>query len=104
MEHHRCFTRERYAHKMKERYTEGRRAIPRSRLWWPNLLILALDIGLLYVGVPLIAFHAFLFLHECGHSTFSRYKGMNFLAGHAASLLCGIPYYSWKHIHAQHHL
>lgn len=45
----------------------------------------------------------FVLLHEAGHHTLFRQRGLNRLAGHIAALFALIPYESWQRIHARHH-
>ena len=54
--------------------------------------------------IPMAMFQAFSVLHDCGHSSFSANRRVNTLVGHYASLLCCMPYFPWKYIHAEHHV
>ena len=46
----------------------------------------------------------FVLLHEAGHRTLFRSRGLNALAGHVASFWAGIPFASWRHVHQRHHV
>jgi omega-3 fatty acid desaturase (delta-15 desaturase) len=86
----------------------------------PTLAVILLDVGLLcavrnlldrgWVGyitsqliIAVLCFHSFAILHECGHGSATRWRWLNVLLGHCASVLCFIPFYSWKYIHLKHH-
>ncbi|HMI91428.1 MAG TPA: fatty acid desaturase [Polyangiales bacterium] len=87
----------------------------------PTLGVLILDLALLYaiallirggtwteycasqLLIPVVCFHNFSLMHECGHGSASRSRALNLLIGHYASLFCFVPYFSWKYIHQQHH-
>lgn len=45
----------------------------------------------------------FVILHECGHDTLFRHKGLNFCVGHLASVATFIPFLCWETVHRQHH-
>lgn len=51
----------------------------------------------------IVFFNSFALMHECGHGSASRYRIVNTITGHWASLFCFIPYFPWKYIHQQHH-
>lgn len=53
--------------------------------------------------LSIVFFRAFCLLHECGHESATRFRWLNTLLGHCVSILCFLPYYSWKHSHNQHH-
>jgi acyl-lipid omega-6 desaturase (Delta-12 desaturase) len=63
---------------------------------WPEYLAAQLLI-------PLLCFHNFSLLHECGHGVATRSRVLNTLIGHYASVFCFIPFFPWKYIHQQHH-
>ncbi len=54
--------------------------------------------------LPIAMFQAFSLLHECGHGNLSRSRLVNTLVGHYASVLCCMPYFPWKYVHAEHHV
>lgn len=56
-----------------------------------------------HVVLPVVFFQAFGLLHECGHGSFSTSRTFNALVGHCASLLCFLPFFPWKYVHAEHH-
>ena len=41
--------------------------------------------------------------HDCGHGSFSRYKGLNHLVGHITHTFILVPYHSWRISHRTHH-
>ena len=45
----------------------------------------------------------FVLLHESGHSTLFRTKALHKPVGHLAAFFAGIPFHSWKAVHALHH-
>lgn len=45
----------------------------------------------------------FVLLHESGHSTLFRTKALHKPVGHVAAFFAGIPFVSWKAVHALHH-
>jgi len=42
--------------------------------------------------------------HDCGHNSFSRSRVLNIVVGHLALLPLVYPFFSWKHVHALHHM
>jgi len=58
--------------------------------------------GQTFLAVALLQW--FILLHEAGHGTLFKGRKMNLLTGHVASLLVGIPFFSWRQIHNLHHL
>jgi omega-6 fatty acid desaturase (delta-12 desaturase) len=63
--------------------------------------------GEFFVAQLLLAtvfFQAFALLHECAHGSASSRAWVNVVVGHAASVVCGLPFYPWRAIHQQHHL
>lgn len=87
-----------------------------------SLVIVVLDVGLLaawwallkqggwlayvvsQVLLAIVMFHGFCLVHEAGHGNCSRKRWVNTLIGHYASVFCALPYFSWKHMHARHHV
>ena len=63
------------------------------------------DIGywLLEATAGLLLFRWFVLLHECGHGTLFRRRAVNTVVGHLASILCLMPYFTWRRIHREHH-
>lgn len=58
------------------------------------------------VGQMLLALgftQAFVLLHEAGHRTLFRQRGLNDAIGLIAGFVALIPYASWRPIHARHH-
>lgn len=58
-------------------------------------------------GIALTAFSQllwFVLLHECGHRTLFRRAVTNEGVGHVAGFLAMIPFYTWRDVHAAHHL
>jgi len=53
--------------------------------------------------LPVALFQAFSLLHECGHGSFSTQRTLVTAVGHYASLLCFLPFFPWKYLHAEHH-
>lgn len=45
----------------------------------------------------------FFLLHEAGHATLFRHRGLNETAGYAAGFFAIIPFAIWKRIHQRHH-
>ncbi|MDP7034422.1 MAG: fatty acid desaturase [Planctomycetota bacterium] len=62
-------------------------------VWLPGQIVLAIAM-----------LQWFCVLHECGHETLFPGKTANTLAGHFASVFCGLPYFAWKWIHYRHHV
>jgi fatty acid desaturase len=52
---------------------------------------------------PIVFFQAFSILHDCGHGSCVKKSWANAVIGHAASVLCFMPYFPWKYQHAAHH-
>ncbi len=46
----------------------------------------------------------FIVLHEAGHLTLFRARGINLLVGHLAGCMALIPFESWRRVHGLHHL
>lgn len=46
----------------------------------------------------------FLIIHEAGHRTLFKHRLLNQLVGTIAGFFTLIPYSSWRHIHARHHV
>jgi len=53
--------------------------------------------------LPVVFFQAFSLLHDCGHGSFSSRRWVNTVVGHYTSLLCFMPYFPWRYVHAEHH-
>lgn len=45
----------------------------------------------------------FSIFHSCGHNAYFTSRKLNDFIGYVASVIVGIPYYSWKIHHATHH-
>ena len=105
----------------KKDYHELRNKLNFEQNIWPNIAVLILDILLLFLAFELcfwstigyicaqfifviVFFHGFTLLHECGHGNFSKNERLNTIFGHITSVLCFMPYYSWKYIHTEHHV
>lgn len=80
-----------------------------------NATLLAIALALLADGsqpaywfsqvlLPIVFFQAFSLLHDCGHGSFSSSRAINTWLGHYASILCFMPYFPWKYVHAEHHV
>jgi len=61
-------------------------------LWFPGQIILA---------VALVQWFAI--LHECGHETLFRSRGIHRAIGQLAGFFSIIPFYNWKRVHGRHH-
>jgi len=61
-------------------------------LWLPGQIILA---------VALVQWFAI--LHECGHETLFRSRGIHRAIGQLAGFFSIIPFYNWKRVHGRHH-
>ena len=61
-------------------------------LWLPGQIILA---------VALVQWFAI--LHECGHETLFRSRGIHRAIGQVAGFFSIIPFYNWKRVHGRHH-
>ena len=61
-------------------------------LWLPGQIILA---------VALVQWFAI--LHECGHETLFRSRGIHRAIGQVAGFFSVIPFYNWKRVHGRHH-
>ena len=61
-------------------------------LWLPGQVILA---------VALVQWFAI--LHECGHETLFRSRGIHRAIGQLAGFFSIIPFYNWKRVHGRHH-
>jgi fatty acid desaturase len=55
----------------------------------------------LLLGVLL--FQWFVLMHGCGHRALFASRALNDVFGHVASLMCLVPYSSWRYVHSQHH-
>lgn len=74
-----------------------------SALW----LSLQASTSLYLCGQVLLAvafFQAFCLLHDAGHGNCTKSRIGNVIIGHCASLLCFLPFYPWKYLHAEHHV
>jgi acyl-lipid omega-6 desaturase (Delta-12 desaturase) len=112
----------------KEGYRELRGQLEFRQRFLPNAAVLLCDAGLLGLAFQMagasaqlgpvanwtlyllaqllfvvVFFHGFALLHECGHGSCSKNETVNTIVGHCTSLLCFMPYYPWKYIHAEHH-
>ena len=67
-------------------------ATPFSLLYWFLQVVLAFSM-----------FRMFVIVHECGHNTLFRKRGMNTFVGSLVSPACLLPYIPWRNIHVQHH-
>jgi acyl-lipid omega-6 desaturase (Delta-12 desaturase) len=63
---------------------------------WPVWLV-----GQIVLGFAM--FHWFSILHDCGHLAFLPNRTANIVVGFLASLICFVPYSSWKYVHLEHH-
>ncbi len=66
--------------------------LPQWELWLLGQLIFGFSM-----------FHWFSILHDCGHNAFFPNRKANEITGFVASLVCFVPYSSWKYIHLEHH-
>lgn len=60
-----------------------------------------------FVGQVLLAvafLQWFILLHEAGHLTLFRSRGLNIAAGHIAGFFAVIPFESWRRVHGLHHV
>ena len=57
--------------------------------------------GQVLLGVALVQWFAL--LHESGHDTLFRTRWLHKVVGHVAGFFVGIPFESWKRVHALHH-
>ena len=42
--------------------------------------------------------------HDCGHTTFSKYKLVNDIFGHITHSSLLVPFYTWQLTHRRHHM
>jgi omega-6 fatty acid desaturase (delta-12 desaturase) len=70
------------------------------------LLLESSTLGFVIAQLLLVVlfFHNFSIVHECGHGNFSRYRMLNVIVGHYASVICFTPFFPWRYIHQQHHV
>lgn len=59
-------------------------------------------LGQMLTAVALLQW--FIVLHEAGHLTLFRTRGLNIVAGHLAGALALIPFESWRRVHGLHHV
>jgi len=57
----------------------------------------------LWIAAGLFAWGAFVIGHDCGHSSFSRSKGLNQIVGQLALLPILFPFNGWRLMHNMHH-
>lgn len=70
---------------------------PLRLTYYPLILVWGAAQGIVWTGLWVIA-------HECGHSAFSRYSGLNDLIGWTIHSVLLTPYFSWKSTHRRHHI
>jgi omega-6 fatty acid desaturase (delta-12 desaturase) len=70
-------------------------ALSLSSRWW------VWAVGQLVFALSLIQWFAL--LHECGHETLFRTKGLHAPLGHIAGFFTLIPFRNWKSVHRRHH-
>jgi acyl-lipid omega-6 desaturase (Delta-12 desaturase) len=51
----------------------------------------------------LLLFQWFVLMHGCAHRSLFSNRVLNDVFGHVASLVCLVPYFSWRYVHSQHH-
>jgi omega-6 fatty acid desaturase (delta-12 desaturase) len=105
----------------KSAYLDFKHALMVRPRTWVNLAVLTTSVGLGILALWLagrswgeyfvaqfvlatVFFQGFALLHECGHGSASPRPWINVVIGHAAGILCGLPFYPWRYIHQQHHL
>jgi fatty acid desaturase len=105
----------------KSEYYELRQRLAFEPRYWKSAVVLLADLALfaaalalIYSGhpagfvaaqliFPLVFFHMFALMHECGHGNASRRDWINVATGHIASLFCFLPFFPWRYIHTEHH-
>lgn len=53
--------------------------------------------------LAIVLLHSFILLHEAGHNAAAQKKISNYIIGHFTSILCCMPFFTWKYIHNEHH-
>jgi acyl-lipid omega-6 desaturase (Delta-12 desaturase) len=75
-----------------------------SALLLMNLEVTILTWLLVQFLLAISMMQCFSVLHEAGHGVFVKNKKANTIIGYFSSIICGIPFSSWKIVHQQHHL
>ncbi len=78
---------------------------PGTLAWLPLPRALALPLALLPVLSLLVLFSArtFSLMHDCGHDSLFRHRGLNRLAGFLLGVINALPQHPWSRGHAFHH-
>lgn len=80
--------------------------IPFALLWWAAVWSAALSPWLTVIPVLLIILftvRTFGLMHECGHGSLFRSRGLNRAVGFLLGVVSGMPQYVWAQHHNYHH-
>jgi omega-6 fatty acid desaturase (delta-12 desaturase) len=84
----------------------GTTLIPLALLWWAALRSAALSPALTAIPLLLIILftvRVFGLMHECGHGSLFRSRGINRAVGFLLGVVSGMPQYVWAQHHNYHH-
>lgn len=80
--------------------------VPLPVLWWTVAWSATVSYGLtagLTLLMSLFLVRAFVLMHDCGHGSLFRSRGLNRSFGFVFGVLSGMPQYVWSKHHAYHH-
>ncbi len=80
--------------------------IPFALLWWAAVRLADVSPWLVALPLPLIILltvRAFGLMHECGHGSLFRSRGLNRAVGFLLGVISGMPQYVWAQHHNFHH-
>ena len=109
-----CFKRQKCA--MIGRYTKSEdikglqqvltTLVPLMLLWWVAVRCARVSPWLVLIPLPpiiLFTVRVFGLMHECGHGSLFRSRGLNRAAGFLLGVVSGMPQYVWSQHHNYHH-
>ena len=79
---------------------------PLAVLWWAAAASLSVSRWLtvaIVLVMTLLAIRVLVLMHECGHGSFFRTRGLNRAFGFLFGVISGMPQYVWSQHHAYHH-
>jgi len=79
--------------------------LPYGLLWWLSMLTKSSIIATaaIIIAMSFFLLRTFSLMHDCGHLSLFRTRGLNKAIGLVLGVLAGIPQYVWSKHHAYHH-